>query len=143
MVHGHDDGAKETVARLLGQLGLNPIILHEQHDGGRTIIEKFEDHSHVGFAIVLLTPDDVGAAKGQEGSLQPRARQNVIFELGFFYAQLTRKRVCALYKGVEPPSDISGVLYKPMDAGGSWRLELAKELKAAGIEVDLNKLASS
>ena len=143
IVHGHDEAAKESVARLLEKLDLEPIILHEKPDQGRTIIEKFEEHSDVGFAVVLLTPDDVGAAKeGAESleSLKPRARQNVIFELGFFVGKLGRKRVCALRKGdTEILSDFSGVLWKPLDEEGAWRLELGKEIRAAGLDVDLNR----
>jgi predicted nucleotide-binding protein len=139
-VHGHDDGSKEAVARFLGKLDLAPVILHEQPNRGRTIIEKFVDHSEVAFAVVLFTPDDVGHPAGDASQSKPRARQNVVLELGFFMAALGRARVCVLYKGgVELPSDYSGVLYLEMDAQGSWRFRLAAEIKAAGIDVDLNK----
>ncbi|MFM0005749.1 nucleotide-binding protein [Paraburkholderia dipogonis] len=138
IVHGHDDGARQTVARFLEKLGFEPVILQEQANRGRTIIEKFEEHSDVGFAVVLLTPDDEGRAKG--GGLQPRARQNVVLELGYFIGRLGRHRVCALKSGdLELPSDYQGVLWETMDAGGGWKLSLARELKAAGHEVDLNK----
>ena len=141
IVHGHDDAAKHEVARLLEQLGLHPIILHEQPDRGRTIIEKFEDHAKVGFAVVLLTPDDIGYPKDTHTDAKPRARQNVVLELGFFLGKLGRAGVCALLKdGVEIPNDYAGVLYKPMDAMGAWKFALAKEIKEAGIEVDLNKI---
>jgi predicted nucleotide-binding protein len=113
--------------------------LHEQPDSGRTIIEKFEDHaSEAGFAVVLLTADDVGRAR-DETTLNPRARQNVVLELGFFIGRLGRGRVVALHEaGVELPSDLSGVLYKPL--AGNWHTALAGELRAAKIEVDLGKL---
>ena len=141
LVHGHDEAAKETVARFIEKLDLKPIILHEQPNAGRTIIEKFVDYTNVGFTIVLITPDDVGAPANQKDHLQPRARQNVIFELGFFLGKLGRDRVCALYKkGVEIPSDYKGVLFVPMDEVGAWKLSLAKEIKAAGISIDLNKV---
>jgi predicted nucleotide-binding protein len=140
IVHGHNDGAKDAVARLLERLGLKYTILHEQANRGQTIIEKFERHAEAAFAVVLLTPDDVGASKDKQDHLQPRARQNVIFELGFFYAKLGRENVCALYKDIEPPSDISGILYTPMDLHGQWRYKLAQELDAAGLEVDMNRL---
>lgn len=141
IVHGHNEATKESVARFVEKIGLTAIILHEQPNAGRTIIEKFEDHSDVGFAIVLLTPDDIGASQDKKDQTQPRARQNVILELGYFMGKLGRGRVCALYKeGVEIPSDYQGVLYIPMDSGGAWRMALAKEIKNAGIEVDLNKL---
>ena len=144
VVHGHDDGLKETVARLLSDLDLEPIILHEQANKGRTIIEKFEDHADVSFAVVLLTPDDMAYQAGEDpGAARPRARQNVILELGFFFAQLGRERVAALYTGendFEKPSDVDGVLYIPVDEHGHWKFGLVKELKAAGIEVDANLL---
>ncbi len=142
IVHGHDDGAKQTVARMIDRLGLSPIILDEQPQAGRTIIEKFEEHAgEVGFAIVLLTPDDVGAKAGDAENLILRARQNVIFELGFFVGRLGRGRVCALYKhGVEIPSDYYGVGYVEMDGYGGWRLKVADELQSAGFAVDKNNL---
>jgi len=140
IVHGHDSAAKESVARYLTKLDLEPIVLHEQPNAGRTIIEKFEAHSDVAFAVVLLTPDDVGYSSGNSADAKPRARQNVILELGFFTAALGRARVCALYTGgVEIPSDFSGVLYHELDAGGAWRLLLARELKAGGLEIDMNR----
>jgi len=107
IVHGHDDGLVHEVARFIDKIGLIPVILHEQPDKGRTIIEKFEDHSaSCGFAIILMTPDDVGSQKHQLSNQSPRARQNVIFELGFFVGKLGRQRVCALRKGnIELPTD--------------------------------------
>lgn len=92
VVHGHDEGARESVARFLEKLGLEPIILHEQANRGRTVIEKIEGHRDVGFAVVLLTPDDQGCVEG--GQLEPRARQNVLLELGYFLGYLGRDRVC-------------------------------------------------
>ena len=140
IVHGQDTAAKEEVARFIERLGLRAIILHEQTNKGRTIIEKFEQHSQVGFAVVLLTPDDVGHANLESATPNPRARQNVVFELGFFIGTLGRSRVCALLRGnIEIPTDISGVLYTPMDSAGAWRLQLAREIKAVGIDLDLNR----
>ena len=142
VVHGHDEEAKQSAARCLEKLELEAIILHEQPNQGRTIIEKFEDYADVGFAVVLLTPDDMGAARDDIDNLRPRARQNVVFELGFFVGRLERQRVCALHKGdVEIPSDFAGVLWVSMDPGGAWRFTLGREMKAAGLDVDLNKLA--
>ena len=141
VVHGSDDGTRETVARFIGKLGLKPVILREQPNSGRTIIEKFEDYSNVGFAVVLMTPDDVGKRKDQQDGLEPRARQNVILELGFFLGKLGRNRVCALYKpGVEIPSDYSGVGYVLLDEHDAWHLKLAKEIRSAGLPVDMNKM---
>jgi predicted nucleotide-binding protein len=139
LVHGHDDRVLHETARFLEKLRQDIIILREQPNQGRTIIEKFEDYADVGFAVVLLTADDVGATKTLASSLNARARQNVLFEFGYFIGRLGRNRVCALYvEGVEIPSDYSGVLYTKLDGTGAWRLELAKELKAAGLPVDMN-----
>src|ERR1035438_187355 len=118
VVHGHDGEVKETVARFLEKIGLVPVILHEQPNEGRTIIEKFEVSSDdAGFAVVLLTPDDVGGPTSQSPTkLNPRARQNVILELGYFMGRLGRARVCALHRGgVELPSDFQGILYVEFD----------------------------
>ena len=139
IVHGRDEAAKQAAARFIEKLDLKPVILHEKPNEGRTIIEKFEKHANVGFAVVLMTPDDVGASADEKDNLEPRARQNVILELGFFLGKLGRKQVCAVYKDVKIPSDYDGVLYVPMDKQGGWRLQLAQEIKAAGIEIDLNK----
>lgn len=145
VVHGQDEETKSIVARFLEHCGLQPVVLHEQADRGRTIIEKFEEEADVGFAVVLLTPDDVGGRAAsilppESGELQPRARQNVVLELGYFIGRLSRSRVCALRRGeVELPSDFSGVIYTPLDAGEGWKVKLAKELRAAGYEIDLNR----
>ncbi len=139
IVHGHDDGTRETVARFLERADFQPIILHEQASSGRTLIEKVEAHSEVGFAVVLLTPDDEGCAKG--GTPLPRARQNVVLELGYFIGRLGRHKVCALKVGdsLEIPSDFGGVVYVPFDNSGGWRQTLAKELEAVGFEIDWGK----
>ncbi|MBI5178533.1 MAG: nucleotide-binding protein [Nitrospinae bacterium] len=136
IIHGHDNELKETVARFIENLGLNPIILHEKANEGKTIIEKFEKHSSVGFAIALLTPDDKGR-KNKVRKERSRARQNVIFEMGYFFGRLGRHRVCALKKGgLEIPSDNDGVLYIPYDTAGAWKHSLFIELKAAGYSID-------
>ena len=140
LVHGHDEAVKQMVARFLEKLNLDVVILHEQPNKGRTVIEKFEEHSDVGYAVVLLTPDDICGSASEPSKQKTRARQNVVLELGYFFGKLGRERVCAIYvEGVEIPSDIHGVLYVPFDEGGGWRLKLAQEIKAAGIEVDLNR----
>ena len=139
LIHGRDEAARETVARFLERLGLDPVILAEQPSGSQTIIEKVEAHADVGYAVALLTADDVGSRLGDD-AVQPRARQNVIFELGYFIGRLGRKRVCVLTKGQpEIPSDYSGVVYIPM-ASDAWKIELIKELKAADLDVDANKV---
>ncbi|MCG3675601.1 TIR domain-containing protein [Aliarcobacter butzleri] len=141
IVHGHDNGAKQEVARFLEKLDLEPIILHEQASSQKTIIEKIESYAgQVGFGVVLYTACDDGKAKS-ETELKNRARQNVVFEHGYLIGLLGRNRVCPLVKGsIETPGDISGVVYTPMDDSGSWHLPLAKELRTAGYTIDLNLL---
>jgi predicted nucleotide-binding protein len=138
IVHGRDDGTKETVARFVEKLGLEAIILHERPNKGRTIITKFREESEgAGFAIVLMTPDDLGKA-ADAPDLRSRARQNVVFELGFFIGALQPARVAAMIKGdIERPSDLDGVVYISFDT--DWRTALAKELWAAKFEIDLNR----
>ena len=140
VVHGHDDAARESVARFLENIGFRAVILHEQPNKGRTIIEKVEAHAEVGFAVVLLTPDDEGRTKGEVDFL-PRARQNVLLELGYFVGRLGRERVCALMRGeLELPSDFGGVAWVPFDESAAWKTLLGKELQAAGFEIDWNKV---
>ena len=100
-----------------------------------------ESYAQVGFAVVLLTPDDMGDPSGQSPDFQPRARQNVILELGFFLGKLGRHRTCALRKqDVEIPSDYDGVLYISMDDQRAWEMKLLRELKEAGFDVNANVL---
>jgi predicted nucleotide-binding protein len=143
IVHGNDNEAKETVARFVEKLELHVVILHEQPSRGRTIIEKFEDFAEkVAFAVVLLTPDDIATSRNNTKSYKFRARQNVIYELGFFNAKLGRHRVCALCKNdpkgdFELPSDFLGVVYVPLDSAGAWKMQLAKEMREAGLKINL------
>ncbi|AHI27616.1 MULTISPECIES: TIR domain-containing protein [Acetobacteraceae] len=140
IVHGRDDLAKTATARLIESLGLDAIILHEQTNAGKTIIEKIEQETDCGFAIILYTPCDLGRVSSEVDE-QPRARQNVIFEHGYLTAKLGRDRVCALKKGnVETPSDISGVVYTDMDDAGMWKFAVARELQTAGFTIDMNKV---
>ena len=135
LVHGHDGEVKQTVARFLEKNGLNVIILDEIAGQGRTIIEKFEQHSSVGYAVVLMTPDDA-TERSEGGASQRRARQNVVFELGFFVGTLKRGRVCVIARGnVEKPSNYWGVEYIPWDDAGGWKLKLLEEMKAANVVV--------
>ena len=141
IVHGHDSGRMQALARFIEHFDLNPIILHERPSKGSTIIEKLERHANVAFAVILLTPDDVGSVVSNPKNLQFRARQNVVLELGFFMGRLGRMRTCALVvEGVEIPTDYSGVVYIPIDEGDAWKFKLAKEFQAAGLTIDMNKI---
>jgi len=139
IVHGHDEAARLNVARFIETIGFEAVILSEQANQGRTIIEKIEAHDDVGFAVVLLTPDDLGGKTAD--SLRLRARQNVLLELGYFISRLGRARVCTFAKGdLEIPTDFAGVVWEPLDDGGAWKTVLARELKAAGYTIDWNKV---
>jgi predicted nucleotide-binding protein len=141
VVHGHDEAAKQGLARFLEKIGLEAVVLSEQPDQGRTIIEKFEECAEqVGFAVVLLTPDDIGNSVSS-GIQEVRTRQNVLFELGYFAGKLGRGRTCLLRKGdVEIPSDLYGLIYTNLDPDDGWKMKLVKEMKAAGLDFDSNKL---
>ncbi|MUP37826.1 nucleotide-binding protein [Labilibaculum sp. 44] len=140
VVHGHNNEIKNTVALFIHRLGLEPIILHEQSDNGNTIIEKFLENSNVNFAISLLTPDDICTIRGKTYG---RARQNVIFEFGYFMGKLGRKNVVALFEDSEAfeiPSDINGLIYIPYSSReDTWKLKLGKELKRV-FKIDLNNI---
>ncbi len=136
IVHGHDEGALQGVARFIEKIGLTSIILHEQVNKGQTIIEKIEKYTDVGFAVVLLTPDDKLTDK--DSKPVSRARQNVILELGYFLGGLGRDKVCVLKKGgVEMPSDFEGVVWVELDKYNGWQMRLIKELKAAGYSPEI------
>lgn len=133
VVYGHDNAMKlEIVSFLSVELNLNPISLDLQPSGGKTIIEKFEKYAaEVGYAVVLMSPDDDADVDGQ---IFKRARQNVILELGYFIAKLGRSNLCIIQKGeVEIPSDIAGILH--VKFASNWKHELLKELKNAGVSV--------
>jgi hypothetical protein len=140
VVHGHDAAAKAEVARFVERLGFEAIILHERPNKGRALITKFrEEAAGVGFAVVLMSPDDLGKAE-KAVDLNQRARQNVVFELGFFIGKLGPERVAALVKGdIELPSDYDGVVYISLD-NEDWQTKLGVELQAAGFEFDWNKV---
>ena len=152
IVHGHNDALKIEVARTIEQMGLKAIILHEQEDFGKTIIEKFEDNAlDIGFAVVLITGDDLAVSKkdlekeqkekGFTAVYRSRARQNVVFEMGYFIGKLDRAHVFELMEeGVEAPGDLAGVLYTEIDQEGMWKVKLAKRLKAVGYSVNLENI---
>jgi predicted nucleotide-binding protein len=143
IVHGHDELAKIEVARFIEKIGLTPIILHEQANKGKTIIEKIEEYSNVGFGVVLYTPCDIGGKINDKGNLQSRARQNVVFEHGFLIGKIGRENVAALVKGsIETPNDVSGVVYINMDQFNGWQIALVKELYNSGYNIDMSSLYS-
>ena len=139
LVYGHDRRAKQDVLNFLGAVGIHAIDISTKPSQGRTIIDQIKHYSPVDFAIVLLTSDDIVLSNG--GKKTRRPRQNVVFELGFFIGLLGSERVCTLRRGrTEILSDYHGVIYKLMDNYGAWKTELAKELKAAGFNLDMTKV---
>lgn len=135
IVHGHDELAKLDMANFISSIGLEPIILHMQPSGGKTIIEKIEEYTNVGFGVVLYTPCDIGVKKDSL-NFSRRARQNVVFEHGYLIAKLGRSRVVAMVKGeIETPNDISGVVYIDFDDKDNWKEELLKEMRDTGYNV--------
>lgn len=145
VVHGHDQSLKIDVERFLHEIGLTPVVLHREADEGATIIEKFEKHSDVGFAFILLTPDEVSYTTDQidkpdsDKNIELRARPNVIFEFGYFVGKLGRNRVCCLHKGdVVVPSDLNGLIYKKVyESIDPQAFAIIKELKAAGYKISM------
>ena len=131
---------KNEAALFLTTIGLEPIILHRMANGGRHLLTKFQEESEgASFAVVLMTPDDEGGPKTTT-TRRDRARQNVVFELGFFIGRLGSERVAALMKGdVEKPSDFDGIAYINLD-GGAWKTELARELDHAKVPFDAAKV---
>lgn len=151
IVHGHAESLKIETARSLELMGLKAIILHEQEDMGKTIIEKFESNAmDIGFAVILLTADDLGVSKkdaqkskseGKEVALALRARQNVVFEMGYFMGKLDRAHVFLLLEeGVEKPGDLDGIVYQNVDSEGMWKIKLAKRLKSVGYTVNVDAI---
>ena len=144
IVYGHDTQAREQLELLLRRLKLEPLVLQNVPSAGQTIIEKLESCSEVTFACVLLTPDDEGHRAGQPTEKRPRARQNVVLELGMFLSKLGRKRVAILHRGnVELPSDINGLLYIPFkERIDEIKERVAAELQEAGFRINIKDLLS-
>ena len=142
VVHGHDDKSKVSVVRFIEKLGLKAVILNEQANAGQTIIEKFERNAAIsGYAVIILTPDDMGASKENPDDATLRARQNVILGLGYFFGALGRAKVSVLVKeGAEMLCDDLGVAYTLMDPEGTWQLSLARDMKSAGLSFDANRI---
>jgi len=137
IVHGHDENLKNQLEIFLSEIGLKPIVLHRKADEGLAVIEKFERYSNVGYAFILLTPDDIGYSTEEESKKEKRARQNVIWEFGYFVGKLGRNKVCCLYKKeVYLPTDVSGMLYKEIKKNvEEVGYAILKELKKAGYNV--------
>lgn len=143
IVHGHDESAKNSLEILLSEMGLEPIVLHRQPDQSLTVIEKFERYSDVGYAFIMLTPDEYAYVAGDEAKpdhdrkKELRARPNVLFEFGYFVAKLGRSRVCCLHTGgVTLPSDVHGMIYKKYHTSvEEVAYSISKELKAAGYQL--------
>ena len=151
IVHGHNNEIKQAVARVVEKLGLTPVILHEQPNGGKTIIDKFETNAgRIGFAIIILSADDLGASvrdlvglsnEEARSIMEKRARQNVVFEMGFFAGRIGRSHLLFLLQdGVTKPGDLDGIVYTKYDDGGAWKFELVKELRNSGYPVSADSL---
>lgn len=143
IVHGHQYGKVVEIENFVRSIGYDPIVLFKEPSAGQTIIEKIESLSKKAcFGIVLYTKCDFGYALNHEQECKPRARQNVVFEHGYLMAKLTRTHVCALVDGndIELPSDISGIVYQSIDDGGNWKYELAKNMNAVGLKIDMTKI---
>lgn len=138
IIHGHDNELKSEIQLLMQNAGINNIVLHEQADKGRTIIDKLIDETNnSGYAIAILTPDDLT----NDGS--KRARQNVILEIGYFIGKIGKERIRFIVKGdIEIPSDLQGILYEKFDRNGAWKIKLLKEIQAVGIYVDIQNAIS-
>ncbi len=135
IVHGRDHNLLTQVENVLMKLGLDPIVLQEQANNGKTIIEKIEECTDVGFGIVLYTPCDEGRLKSEGGELKPRARQNVVLEHGYLMAKLGRERVCCLVSDdVEFPSDIQGVVYTSAKKCWSMEIQNCQRVKSGRIQ---------
>lgn len=148
VVHGHDREARDQLELVLMRLGLQPFILQNADGGSKTIIEALEQHIYqeAAFGIVLLTPDDFGYPKAKgEADRQPRARQNVILEMGMIMAALGRARMVILKKGaLELPSDANGIIYIEFnDHVREIVPKLAQRLQAGGFEIDPAKIAAA
>ena len=149
VVHGHDKQALEQLQLVLLQLNLDPFVLIDTSGQGLTIIEAIENEiesTSTGerFGIVLLTPDDMGYRKGQDPEdAEPRARQNVVMEMGMLIAAFGRRRVAILKKpDVVVPSDASGIIYLRFENHVKEAApKLCKRLSEAGFTLDAAAVA--
>jgi predicted nucleotide-binding protein len=142
IVHGRNEAAKLGVHGFIREVSdVEPVILHNEPNLGQTVIEKLEAAgSRTGYAVILLTGDDVAQLVSDDAQAERRARQNVVFEFGFFVGALGRPRVAVLYEaGVTLPSDLEGLVYIVYDEQGAWKMQLAREIKAVGFSIDMNQ----
>jgi predicted nucleotide-binding protein len=145
IVHGHDHPMLHEIEAFVQRIGIRPVVLMEEASRGDTVIEKFKRYSEVPFAIVLLSPDDVGrAASDKPGTEKPRPRQNAVLEAGFFIGRLGRENVTIVVDAerdaeAEYPSDLAGVVTIHYRPSGDWKTRLMRELKASDIEHDPSK----
>jgi predicted nucleotide-binding protein len=150
VVHGHDDPAREQLERILLILGLEPFVLQNTSGGGMTIIEALErqigKEPEAKFGIILMTPDDMGyASRDGADRIQPRARQNVVMEMGMLLASLTRQKVVILVKGhLEQPSDAHGIIYLHFNNHVKEVVpRLTERLRAAGFDITADKITKA
>ena len=146
LVHGHDIASKEQMELILLKLGLEPFVLANTSGNGLTIIEALEaqigENGMANFGIVLLTPDDLGFSKADgDEKIRPRARQNVVLEMGMLIAAIGRKNTVILKKGdLEIPSDANGILYLEFKEHiREVCYKLVERLRSSGFEIDPQK----
>ena len=143
VVYGHDTDARRDLELILRRVHVTPIILQNIPGVGDTLIEKLESLTDADFACVLLTPDDIGASGNRPEAMKPRARQNVVLELGMVLSRLGRRRVAIMIKGseLEKPSDIAGLIYLRFeDKVGEVASTLGAALASAGFDIDVRDL---
>ncbi|MFI2818795.1 TIR domain-containing protein [Vreelandella piezotolerans] len=151
VVHGHDETAKEQLELVLHKLGIDHFILANSGGGGLTIIEALEakigqNSTATSFGIVLMTPDDMGYPQNKGAdAIQPRARQNVVLEMGMLISSIGRRNIAILVKGhLERPSDADGILYIPFNNHVKETVpRLANRLKESGFVLNPDKVANA
>jgi predicted nucleotide-binding protein len=140
IIHGQDEEKAMEVADFLAKLDLDPILPYAQSSNEMNLTSEFETNPEIVFAVTLLTADDFGYPRGKPEELKPRPKQNVIFDLGYLVGRMKQNLVCALYEeGLDLPSKYQGRVFIPYDADGLWRLLIARSMKLANVNVDLNK----
>lgn len=144
VVYGHDTEARDQLELMLLRMNIKPVILGNLAPDGKTIIEALIANTDVPYSVVLLTPDDEGHLMGKPEDKEPRARQNVVLELGMFLAKLGRDKVAILHKGqLELPSDINGLIYIQFDKSvQEAKNKLAASLQKAGFYIDIENLSA-